>query len=245
MRTTSEAAAEGLGFRTEGLQRIGQFFVDTGFLKDARGPRMLVIEGERYWRFMDFFYLPRPAARLNESAVVELCEMRRRFAGRCIDLRHNAAVAARIVDTLAPTLQPNSNVLDFGCGDGLSMKLVTANGLPAGVRLAGVDLSESAIEAARRAGFPSFLATIPFPFESGFFAAGYALFVLHFDIGREYLAELVRVLKPGAAFCFNIYNAPADRCRRRLLEAGFEHPQKRTSIHASRRHDLYCYTKGS
>jgi SAM-dependent methyltransferase len=213
-------------------------------VKDARGPRTLMFEGKRYWRFMDFFYLPRPAARLNESAVVELCEMRRRFAERCIDLRHNATVAARIVDIFAPTVQPNSNVLDFGCGDGLSMKLVSATKrLPVGTRLTGVDLSESAIGAARDAGFLSYLATIPLPFESGFFDAAYALFVMHFDIGREYLAELVRVLKPGAAFCFNIYNAPADRCRRRLLEVGFEHPQRRASLHASRRHDLYCYTK--
>jgi SAM-dependent methyltransferase len=244
MPTTDEATTAATGFRVERLQRLGHFFVDTAFKTGDRGPRTLEINGERHWRFMDFFYLPRPAARLDQESVVELCEIRRQFAAECIDLHHNSAVATRLSALLAPGLPNEAHILDFGCGDGLSMKLIQdTTTLPVGTRVSGVDLSNTAIAAARDAGFSAYLATLPFPFGDAVFDGAYALFVMHFDVGRDYLAELARVLKPGAAFCFNIYNAPSDRCRRRLLEAGFEHPQKGNTLRASRNHDFYRYRK--
>ena len=50
----------------------------------------------------------------------------------------------------------------------------------------------------------------PMPFEAEVFDIVFAVFVMHFNIDLQALAELYRVLKPSGLFVFNVYQRDID-----------------------------------
>lgn len=125
------------------------------------------------------------------------------------------ASAAEDVDTLLQGVEsfvtPTAKVLDLGCGIGRLIKLLA----PRVGGLHGVDVSGEMIERAR-----AYLADVPnvtlsenngsnlaqLPDGSFDFAYSYLMFqhIPDRDIVETYLREAARVLKPGAAFKFQI-----------------------------------------
>ncbi len=95
-------------------------------------------------------------------------------------------------------LGETARILDVGCGDGFHLRLLRDFGRP-GWTLEGVDASERAVDAARRAGLVVHLGTIE---QLGLPAATYDLVLLiatieHVDDPAGVLRAVRRLLKPG------------------------------------------------
>lgn len=119
--------------------------------------------------------------------------------------RHNEAYAqflenwdagfyAKYADALRPAT-PGGRALDVGCGVGQVVARLTADGFEAH----GVDVSEPNIERARRHSPQCRLYDgTRLPYEDGWFDAAGALNVLeHVEEPEAFIAELVRVVRPG------------------------------------------------
>lgn len=103
-------------------------------------------------------------------------------------------------------IPPGATVLDVGCGDGqTSGAWLAANGR----KYRGVDVSSNAVAEARRAGLDAIAiqdASL-LPFQSATFDAVVCIEVLeHLFDPAAALAEMCRVLKPGAVFIATVPN---------------------------------------
>ena len=114
----------------------------------------------------------------------------------------DAEYEEQILPLAARHLAGARRVLDVGTGEGQVARLVARNGAWA----AGVDPSMAQLEAAAlRAGGPSYLRGEAgrLPFRDGAFDAAVACLVFeHIDDAGAALAEVARVLQPGACFAF-------------------------------------------
>src|SRR5688572_26482459 len=106
----------------------------------------------------------------------------------------DAAFYAKYADTLKPA-QPGARVLDVGCGVGQVVARLTDGGFEA----YGVDVSEPNIARAKQfCPRCQIYDGRTLPFENNFFASVGALNVLeHVEQPESFIAELVRVARPG------------------------------------------------
>ena len=210
----------------EQLRRIGDFYICTQFTKDVVGEPVVKIGEDIYYRFMNFTYLPQPPESLSSEQVVEICNLRLDYINELVEQNHNRHVVAAIGDCLASSFTDTTSpslmkALDFGCGSGLSSKLLLEH-IP-NLQIVGVDISEKAVLESRKQGLAVFL-TRPegsLPFEADTFDVIFAVFVMHFQINTSTLVELRRVLRESGKFVFNVYQRDIDGVIEQLREAGF------------------------
>ncbi|NEP16234.1 MAG: class I SAM-dependent methyltransferase [Leptolyngbya sp. SIO4C1] len=105
---------------------------------------------------------------------------------------------ARRLLACCQSLGPRARILDVGCGDGFHLSLLKQFGKPSW-QLEGVDASERAVEAGRKAGLTIHLGTVQ---AADLPAASYDLAFLiatieHVDNPTEVLAAVRRLLRPG------------------------------------------------
>jgi ubiquinone/menaquinone biosynthesis C-methylase UbiE len=101
-------------------------------------------------------------------------------------------------------LARGAEVLEVGCGTGL----ILARLAPIAVRVAGVDLSEGMLSRARARGFAVEQADatrLPYP-DASFDLAVCFKVLPHVPAAREAVAEMARVVRPGGAVAFEVYN---------------------------------------
>ena len=110
-------------------------------------------------------------------------------------------------EALGKPLQPNSKVLDFGVGWGRFQRLFWYDVDEAGLH--GVDIDLDVLSACRMLGVPGLFDLIEargvLPFEDETFdcAISYSVFShLPEQIADHWMAEVSRVCKPGAVFCY-------------------------------------------
>jgi 2-polyprenyl-6-hydroxyphenyl methylase/3-demethylubiquinone-9 3-methyltransferase len=102
----------------------------------------------------------------------------------------------------------HGRVLDIGCGGGFLANALSAKGWS----VAGVDLSRSTLEQARRVDATQRVDyreadAYNLPFENGSFEAVAAMDLLeHVEDPRRVVAEAARVLKPNGCFFFHTFN---------------------------------------
>jgi SAM-dependent methyltransferase len=210
------------------LRPVGTFYICTSFDEAIAKPPRIIIMGHEYYRFMNYVYTPQPPENLPPEKVIEICDLRLDYINQLVNYELNSKIAAslaRYVKSEASFLcfDTNSKVktLDFGCGSGLSSKLLLAH-LPA-LDIVGVDISEKAVEEARKNGVYA-IKTDPgasLPFEDATFDMIFAVFVMHFGIEVSTLAELRRVLQTSGKFVFNLYQRNVNGVKQQLREAGF------------------------
>jgi SAM-dependent methyltransferase len=206
----------------EHLRPVGEFYMCTQ--KDEIGPPVAMIGRNVYYRFMDFIYLPQPPESLLQKQVIKICDLRLEHLEELVDARLNE----RIVAAAATQVESNFlngvgslKALDFGCGSGLSLKLLKDN-LP-DLQLVGVDISKKAINQCKEKGL-NVVRTRPdrrLPFSKASFDLIFAIFVMHFNVGMFTLKELRRVLRPSGKFVFNVYQRDIEGVIDQLQEAGF------------------------
>lgn len=112
--------------------------------------------------------------------------------------RVRRSLEARRVLQWCRGLRDDARILDVGCGDGFHLRLLRDFGRP-GWTLEGVDASDRAVDAARRAGLTVHHGTIE---QLGLTAASYDLVLLiatieHVDDPAGVLRAVRRLLKPG------------------------------------------------
>jgi SAM-dependent methyltransferase len=102
---------------------------------------------------------------------------------------------------VAPFLPERERVLEAGCGTGLILRRLGPNAV-------GADLSRGMVKKARERGLCVVQASVVhLPFRDGAFAGACSLKVLaHVPAVREALAELARVVRPGAHVALEFYN---------------------------------------
>jgi ubiquinone/menaquinone biosynthesis C-methylase UbiE len=127
---------------------------------------------------------------LNYEVMFEVEDDHWWFVGR------RAIVLAQIKDALTTCNGDNLEILDVGCGTGATMDCLRDYG-----QVQGIDLSEIPLGYSRRRGHQRVFcaSATALPFADNSFDLVTALDVIeHLDDDREGLAEIRRVLKPGA-----------------------------------------------
>lgn len=124
-----------------------------------------------------------------------------------------------ILELLHPS--PNELILDAGCGTGI----FTSDFLARGARVVGLDISRTMLQraAGRGYGFPLALVQgdmLALPFASNTFDKTVSVTAIEFiPAGREALAELFRVTKPGGVVVLATLNSLSPWAARRQEEA--------------------------
>lgn len=208
------------------LHAIGEFYMWADLNDRTTKPPVIPINGNMYYRFMNFFYLPQPPESLTTEKVVEICDLRLDHS-ELINYEHNGRVVEGIANYLL-SIFPHLNssetkkkALDFGCGSGLSLQLLNKHFL--GLDIVGVDISKKAIQCSQEQGLKTLLIEPDerLPFEAHSFDLIFAIFVMHFKIDLAMLSELKRILHPEGKYVFNLYQRKFDGVEEELLEAGF------------------------
>jgi len=206
------------------LLRVGNFYICSDFNNELFRPSITLIEDTTYCRFMKFIYSPQPLEKLTPEQVIEVCDLRLDYLDQLVDVKFNNCIMKAMADCITSTLTNTSPVvkaLDFGCGSGLSSRLLL-NYLP-NFDIMGIDTSEKAIGYCHEQGLPArhISPDRQLPFETATFDLIFAAFVMHFSIDLYTLAELSRILRPSGKFVFNVYQQNIDGIIQRLRKVGF------------------------
>ena len=206
------------------LRRVGDFYICSEFNRNLVRPPLVRIGHNIYHRFMNFIYLPVPTEKLSPEQVIEVCDLRLDYLDSLVDIKLNSRIAsamAKYITSVFTDIASPIKVLDFGCGSGLSSKLLLKY-IP-NLEIVGIDISQKAISHCRKQGFNAVLTHLgePLPFELTAFDLIFAIFVLHFNIDGSTLAELRRVLRTSGKFVFNVYPRDIDRVAQQVKEAQF------------------------
>lgn len=210
----------------EHLQRIDDFYICTKFTTDMISAPVVSINGEVHFRFMNFIYLPQPPESLTTEQVKKICDVRLEYFDGLVNYQLNSSVVDTITDCVLAkhsTSLPPLKALDFGCGSGLSSRMLLDR-MP-NLDLIGVDISEKAISCCQKQ-YKNIDARLiatgePLPFKTATFNVIFAVFVMHFNIDIQTLSELRRVLQPSGWFVFNVYQRDIDGLAAQLEEVGF------------------------
>ena len=127
----------------------------------------------------------------------------------------------RVALGLAKTITPSA-ILDIGCADG---EVTETLGQITGARVVGVDIAETAVQAARRRGIEAYRVDLngeQLPFQDGTFGLVYMAEVIeHLAAPDRAFRELSRVLEPGGHLLLTTPNL-ACLPNRLLLLAGLQ-----------------------
>ena len=122
---------------------------------------------------------------------------------------------AVVFNLLTPSIREGQTVLDLGIGTGLGSEPLAQ----AGLRITGIDVSESMLAVCRKKGFATLirhdLTVMPYPFGSGTFDYVISTGVFQFFASQDRIfGEAARVLRPGGRFAF----VTGDRAENEPLE---------------------------
>lgn len=198
------------------------------------GSEQILYDGKVFYRYMDKLYIPSPPALLSQSNVVALSEMRLRFGHEVIDFNYSLDVVGTLLERLSPL--KDAKLIDFGCGGGMICSYLKKFSSAYSIsEIVGLDLSSFAvIEFMRnhhdldinRLNAHLFDNDIKLNYPDNYFDGAISSFVMHFNIYKNQMSELYRVLKPGAFFVYNdyIYNKYKGHTKKvisLLIQVGF------------------------
>lgn len=201
------------------LRRVGSFLVLEPSMSSL-APQSLIIDGERWHRFMDLIYCPNPPFQLSMKLVEELCEIRLQLAAHVIDREIYDKICDQIAG-IARNLRPTPGIaLDFGTGDGRFVKRLRMES--PSTAIFGCDMSLGSLAASPEVG--RIFATGshgPLPLNNAAVDLITAVFVFHFSIPGSMLEELGRILKPDGVMIGNVYGSSRDASLDRLSAHGW------------------------
>lgn len=199
------------------IVRIGQdVLLNEG---EALADREILFEGRRWVRFLDRIYTSKPVHELSPVEVEALCELRLQRSDDLIDNQIYGAVANALFGVAAEVpVKPGLPALDFGCGDGRSVKYADPR---LQKRLVGLDQSTNALQRNGSSLRVRASAFGQFPFADETFGIVLSLFVMHFTIPRTTLIELARVLDWDGRLCASVYGPNIEQHRLEMVSAGW------------------------
>lgn len=223
------------------LEKHGDFLISKTDPTEVAHPYFVKYEGNNYFRYMNALYAPDLAEKLGPNQIVKLCELRNLHSSLTIDRDFNRVLAKIGSSYIKRHFGSSSSllVLDFGCGDGLSIELLQEQDL--GAQFTGCDPSILSIEIAQKKGCDAFHFSSGAKWDLGGrkFDCATAFFVMHFDIAIEDIAELRRHVKDDGIFLFNIYNGSVDAVSEKLQKSGWSRPEEIDSRQLGKAHQVY------
>lgn len=246
--TAKEIAAEielelqGLGFSgtyIHDFRRSGDYYVYGGLAESIPGPYRVNIEGEIYHRYMDFFYTKKRPWEMDTEESIALCHLRSTNMNSVVDESLNSSIIRSIITSAraAGFDVRGKRVLDFGCGDGLSTKLIGDIGEPS--EIVGTDANKKELRSASQT-YPGKLFVEPRKLkDQNEFEAFFSIFVMQFAPPAKDLAALRSLCRPGTPFYFNLYNVDSEEISPQMIEAGWSIPQQITSFEPRNNHRIF------
>ena len=231
------------------LIKEGAFYVDQNFDAKMLGPKTVIIDDHKFYRFMDFFYLPAPANNLTYNQIVEICDLRLKYFSYVIDLDLNKKIVSLMVNFVKNKLMLKMNghlkILDFACGSGDFYGYIKQK-LPE-IHLFGLDISKCAINRAVKNGLNATCISInePFPFKENFFDVVFAVFVMHFNLKYIPFNELYRTVKEDGYLIFNVYNQNISELINLLSIVDFIHYNNIEKPEILKSHMIMIFKKGN
>jgi SAM-dependent methyltransferase len=168
--------------------------------------KTITVAGRLYCRFLDLFYFP---CDLDGRLAVAVLDHFANIYESIIEAGNNESnirVLLEIVVGSFPGYIGNSlEILDFGCGSGLSMGVLAGLDSKLSVHLVGTDLSPRMLLRARERGLeviePDSWPLVP----NGSFDGVIASYVIHFGLRVEDVAFISRCLKRRGVFAANFF----------------------------------------
>jgi methionine biosynthesis protein MetW len=161
---------------------------------------------------------------VQETPASEIAEYYERYWTAARGLINIAPANGPVVERLRQLVTPRSSVLDFGCGDGVTIGTWLAANT---ARYVGFDISRAAVSQARALGLDARVTPTDdrLPFPDGSFDLATCLEVLeHLFEPQIALAELRRVLRPGGAIFITVPNLAYWRRRLDMVVLGRWNP---------------------
>jgi SAM-dependent methyltransferase len=159
-------------------------------------------------RRLDRFYLPKVPSPVLTAQLFDLIAP---LYERLSDIDLNLHVAGALLRLVLENLSGAPQVLDFGCGTGLSAVALGGMSDTPKCVLTGVDLSSSMRTQAERRGVHT-LDLQTWRGASAQYDGAIAGFVMHYEVPECDLAKLAAALRPGARFAANILANGRDPC---------------------------------
>lgn len=159
-------------------------------------------------RLMDRFYLP---AIREQEIVGPMFDMAADIYDTLTDRRRNLQTASLLLRSVTLDAQPNSVILDYGCGTGVAIDAVPTLGVS--VKLLGVDLSDAMLSRAAERGL-DVLPIAAWRVDAPVVDGAIANFVLHYGVSNADLMQIARSLRPNARFAGNVFGAEAQLIER-------------------------------
>lgn len=210
-------------------------------------PKTIELDGKKYYRFMNYFYIPKPVYELDEYYVKFINDLRYNFKDLVIDNEYNTIIEYKIFNSIMDYVQLNGPIklLDFGCGEGalgnfLKEKIKTDKTF----NLYGVDIRD--IDRNLLFNYKSFhLVSLSqeLPFDDHYFDIVIALFVFHFRISNVQLESLYRSLKKGGLLWFNLIDSADRNILNRIEQVGFKQKKRYREMINDKYIEYYIYDK--
>lgn len=190
-------------------------------------PLGIEIDGVRYHRHLDEFYLPNKP---RPDGIRRFFDYLGHSYDAICDLELNKDVIRMLLRHIGiDRCTKDVRLLDFGCGPGTSLPVLNKKWKKRRlVTLTGVDLSYRMLHMALKASSATDISGAHFlqcdyaciPCRSRTFDLGFAAYVVHYFMDSRPFAEIARVLRPGAAFAFNVHKPRKgwDQTYQRMLQ---------------------------
>lgn len=180
-----------------------------------------------YHRYMDFLYHRKTPDKMTIDESIEICDIRSAHFDKVVDLELNSKILDGAINYLKE-IYPNStetNIVDFGCGTGLSANLLARYYDKA--KILGIDPSPAAIEKCKENGIEAEVYNLgeDLPYNDKTFQIAIAIFVMHFDVAESDLAALRERISDDGKFVFNLYNQDPAIITKKLVGTGWTKPK--------------------
>lgn len=188
---------------------------------DKNNTPIYLIGNKMYYRFMGWFYIPERVYNLPPDFVIELNNLREKYASIVIDKEFNDLIISTTLDYHKLKFNGHVNILDFGCGYGYAGEFIKSK-FPESLLL-GVDIKEP-LERKLLKSYNEFaITTIDsyLPYTDNFFEIIVSFFVFHFHVSDIQINELSRVIKSKGILFVNLINSANFEVLDRLNKAGF------------------------
>ena len=158
---------------------------------------------------MDKIYIPDAVSSLSREDTIALSEIRVILDDAVIDYEYSKMVSEYLLASIP--IDKREHLIDFGCGGGFLIDCISSDyGIK---KYTGLDLSANTLELIKKkyktdyetsfSEFPN-NGTIELPNNS--VSSVVSCFVMHFEIYKEQMMEIYRVLIYGGIFVYNDYN---------------------------------------
>ena len=166
-----------------------------------KNPKCIVINGSKYFRFIDIIYIPTKTELLTNEQIIDINDLRNKYFHSLINKDVNEHVRKVVSDTVKRVSA--QTILEFGAGYRPLFHAESFNHFTYYI----ADLNPKAVSECKSKGFDSFLfndnSLLPLSDES--IDLVFSIFVFQFRISFNQIKEFSRILRKKGVILANVY----------------------------------------